>query len=436
MRERKLLVKEAVILAAGYGKGLEPITHTRHKVLVPLLGRPLIRHHLDSLASLGVENFVVVVSYLKTQVEEEVRSWASGRSVDVRVVEQGVPLGTGHALNAAMNFLSSDRFILVYGDIYTPLEGFRAVAECGGEACIGAYEVEHPERFGVLKVEGGFLKGIVEKPENPPSNLINAGIYLLPYSIGDYVTNLEPSPRGEYELTDALTKYSALMPVAVARLPYWKDVGRPWSLLELNRYLLNRLGSTRIEGRMEDGVVVKGPVVIEEGAEILSGTYIKGPVYVGREASVGPNAYLRPYAIILEGAKVGFNVEVKESIVMEHAHAAHQAYIGDSIVGEYSNLGAGTILANLRFDGKPVPFTVKGRRESSGRKKLGAFLGGYVKTGVNVSTHPGVKIGAYSWINPGLVVKKDLPPCSHLKGDWEVGTVKEECRVDLSVWRP
>ena len=137
--------------------------------------------------------------------------------------------------------------------------------------------------------------------------------------------------------------------------------------------------------------------------------------YIGKDVEVGPNAYVRSYSVILDGSRIGFNVEVKESVIMEHTHISHQAYVGDSVVCEGVNLGAGTILANLRFDGKTVKVRIKGAVEDSGRRKLGAFIGGYVRTGVNVSVFPGVKIGAYSWIYPGVTVTDDVPPKSILK---------------------
>jgi UDP-N-acetylglucosamine diphosphorylase/glucosamine-1-phosphate N-acetyltransferase len=427
-------MREAIILAAGYGKGLEPLTHTRHKVLVPVLGSSLLKHHLEILHDLGLENFIIVTSYLKEQLSAYLRRLSKDEGYNYVLVDQGEPLGTGHALLKALDKVSTEEVLIIYGDVYTSSDDIKQLLNAGGEA-IGAAEVKDPENYGVIEESEGVLKGILEKPDNPPSRIVNAGIYVLRSDFRKYLEELEPSVRGEYELTDALTKYARVHPIKVVRISEWVDVGRPWKLLEVNRRALDGITKGRVKGGVESGAFIKGPLVVEEGAEIYSGSYIMGPVYIGKNAVVGPNAYLRPYSVVLEGAKVGFNVEVKESIIMERAHVAHQAYVGDSIVGEDSNLGAGTILANLRFDGREVPFTVKGVRVSSGRKKLGAVIGGHVKTGVNVSTFPGVKIGAYSWINPGLSVSRDVPPCVHVVANGEFKPLREPCPLDLSVWR-
>ncbi len=427
---------EAVVLAAGYGKGLEPITHTRHKVLVPIINKPLIEYHISNLSSAGIKKINVVVNYLRSQVEESLKKIAQKYGVDFSVIDQGKPLGTGHALLKAMERVSSEHILVIYGDVFIEREDLLKIINSGRAPLIASYRVPDARNFGVLEVSDGTLRKIIEKPETPPSNLINAGIYLLDHHIIRYLERLEPSPRGEYELTDAINEYTKDVPVKVAELGFWMDVGRPWRILDLNKRLLSRYSEQIVKGHMEAGAVIKGPVVIEEGAEVLSGTYIMGPAHICKGASVGPNAFIRPYSVILENAKIGFNVEVKGSVVMEGAHVAHQAYVGDSIVGEESNLGAGTILANLRFDNALVPYRVKGRKESSSRRKLGAIIGGHVKTGVNVSTYPGVKIGAYSWINPGLAVREDIPPCTHYVAEGVFKPVRGECRVDLSVWRP
>ncbi len=429
-------MKEAVILAAGYGRGLEPITHTRHKVLVPLLGSTLLEHHISSLAGVGVEKLVVVVNYLKEQVAAEALRLARKYGINVELVDQDEPLGTGHALLKAADRLTGDEFLLLYGDVYVGRDDLgRLINESQGGPAIAAYRVNDPERYGVLLTEGGMLRRIVEKPANPPSNLINAGVYVLTRDVLRYVERLEPSPRGELELTDAINEYARKAGIKVVEASYWVDVGRPWSLLKLSKHLLSHVTKPVIKGVVEEGVRIKGGVIIEEGAEVRSGTYIVGPAYVGREATIGPNAYLRPYAVVLKGAHIGFNVEVKESIVMERTHIAHQAYVGDSIVCEESNLGAGTILANLRFDDANVRYVVKGRLEDTGRRKFGAVIGARVKTGVNVSTVPGVKIGACSWINPGLTIYRDVPPCTHVVREGVFKQVRCGCVVDLSVWR-
>lgn len=425
---------EALLLAAGYGRGLEPLTHTRNKVMIPVINKVLLDHHVENLARAGINKIVVVVSYLRDQVVERARLLAEKFSCDVRVVDQGKPLGTGDAVRRGLEEISSDYFLVVYGDIYVRYDDVDKLVKVGRNS-VGAYEVSDPRRYGVLIVDENLvLRDIIEKPEVARSSLINAGIYVLSSKIRRYLEELQPSPRGEYELTDAVVKLGKEESVRVVKLSYWRDLGRPWNLLELNKDLMSSWREPVIKGRVESGVVIKNAVYVDEGAEILSGTYVVGPAYVGRNAVVGPNSYVRPYTVILDEAKVGFSVEVKESIIMSKTHVSHLAYVGDSIVGEDCNLGAGTITANLRFDEKPVSYVVKGVKESTNRIKFGAVFGDHVRTGVDVSTMPGVKVGAYSWIYPGAVVTRDVPPCSVYVSEEDVRVLRGECKVDKDLW--
>ncbi len=423
---------DAVILAAGYGRGLEPLTHTRNKVLLPVINTPLLKYQIEALKAVGVSKVVIVVNYLKDQVERFLNSLKI--NMDMELVDQGKPLGTGHALMKALERVTAERFLVLYGDVYVSIDDLKRIATLNPPVVAG-YEVKDPKLYGVLVINSdGLLKEIIEKPANPPSNVVNAGVYILKPDILKHLNKIEVSSRGEYELTDAITSYAKEVPVKVFKLSYWVDIGRPWKLLELNKKLMDSWSKSIIKGHVESNVVIKGNVVIEEDAEVLSGTYIMGPAYIGKEVVVGPNAYIRPYTVILDKSRIGFNVEVKESLIMSYTHISHQAYVGDSIIGEHNNLGAGTILANLRFDNGMIHYRVKGKKENTGRSKFGAVLGDYVKTGVNVSIMPGVKVGAYSWIYAGVTVCEDVPPCTFYKGRGNTTKIHGECPIDLSLW--
>jgi len=403
-------------LAGGKGVGLEPITNTRPKPLVPILGSKLIERHLISLSRVGIKKVVVVVSYMGDVIKKFADEVAQKLGLDLVYVDQGLPLGTADAVMKAAPYVSVNDFVVLYADIYFRDADFlnNLIRCCGNVVTVA--EVGDPSRYGVVVVSDGRVVKIVEKPKQYLSSYVNAGIYRFDGRLVRFLERTEPSERGEYELTTTMQ----LMIDAGIEFNYlvvdgWLDIGRPWSLLEANKLELSSLNKQLINGYVESGAVIKGPVIIGEGSQILSGSYIVGPSYIGRGVVVGPNAYIRPYTVVLDNSRVGFNVEVKESIIMENTHISHQSYVGDSVVCEGVNLGAGTILANLRFDEKTVKVRVKGVLEDSGRKKLGAFIGGYVRTGVNVSVFPGVKIGAYSWIYPGVVVTDDVPPKSILK---------------------
>ncbi len=410
---------DAVILAAGRGERLKPFTDTRPKTLIPIMEKPLIHYVMKTLRAVGVRRVFIVVHYLKEKIFEFLREGAD-YGMDVEYVDQGKPLGTGHALLPLADKIQG-KFVVFYGDILLfSDEPLKKMVHSGNYAIL-ATRVRDPWNYGVLMVREGRLEGVVEKPStNIPSNLINGGVYVLGPEIFTFLRKIEPSPRGEIELTSALHEMCKTIDIEVVEVEEsdWGELGKPWDILELNkRMLLKEVegGKSNIRGVIEKNVVIKGPLIVEEEATILSGAYIEGPVYVGRRARVGPNCYIRPFTVIGEGVRVGNACEIKASVLMKGAHVSHLSYVGDSVLGEGVNFGAGTITANLRFDDKPVAMFLKNKKVSSGRRKLGAFVGDYVKTGVHVSFMPGVKVGAYSWIAPGAVIYRDVPPKSFVK---------------------
>jgi bifunctional UDP-N-acetylglucosamine pyrophosphorylase/glucosamine-1-phosphate N-acetyltransferase len=188
----------------------------------------------------------------------------------------------------------------------------------------------------------------------------------------------------------------------------WLDIGKPWDLLDINSRVLSSAKS-EIQGKVEERVHLGESVFIGNQARIRSGTYIEGPAYIGKGSDIGPNCYIRPYTSIGQKVRVGNACEVKNSIIMNHVHIGHLSYIGDSIIGEGSNLGAGTITANLRFDRKSVNMKINNMIVDTNKKKLGVFMGDKIRTGVGTLFMPGVKIGPNSWIFPNIVITKDIP---------------------------
>jgi bifunctional UDP-N-acetylglucosamine pyrophosphorylase/glucosamine-1-phosphate N-acetyltransferase len=179
-------------------------------------------------------------------------------------------------------------------------------------------------------------------------------------------------------------------------------------LLEANRWALMRMHH-KVYGLVENGAHLIGPITVAETARIRSGAYIEGPAFIDEESDLGPNCYIRPYTSIGKKVRVGNACEIKNSIIMDGTHIGHLSYVGDSILCENCNLGAGTITANYRLDAGTIKMMVKDEVVDSGRKKLGVVLGDNVKTGINALLMPGVKVGNNSWVGPNLVVHRDLP---------------------------
>jgi bifunctional UDP-N-acetylglucosamine pyrophosphorylase/glucosamine-1-phosphate N-acetyltransferase len=412
-----------IVLAAGIGKRLRPLTETKPKVLMPVAGKPVIYYPLKMLSLLNVNEVYIVVSYMKEAVEDCAKKLANELSLNVHFITQEKELGTAHAVKTVIEKVL-DYAIVAYGDLYINPEHVANMLKPVIEKkrnVITAVEVSNISKYGKLMVSEDRVLKIVEKPFEGGKGLANAGIYAIKDSTLKLVEEIKSSIRGEYELTDLIEIANSRgegFNYIVIGSEEWQDIGYPWDLLSANKMALKNLSQKIVLGDVDPHATVKGAVYVDEGAVVKGCTYIEGPAYISHDAVIGPNAYIRPYTVIMPKAHIGFSVEVKESIVMENTHAAHLTYIGDSIVAENVNLGAGTMLANLRFDEAIVKVYVEGRKVESGRRKLGAIIGGYVKTGVNVSIMPGVKIGSHSIIYPGVTVYRDVPSKTIVTKDW------------------
>ena len=395
-----------VVLAAGRGTRMRPLTDRRPKPLLPVADRSLLERVFDTAVDV-IDEFVVVTGYRGEAIREAIGE--SYRDHPVSYVEQAEALGTAHAV-AQVEPIVDDDFLVLNGDVVVDASLPRALADTDGTA-VAATEVPDPRAYGVLSTaDDGSLAGIVEKPDDPPTNLANVGCYAFEPAVFEYIDRTPESERGEYEITttiELLLEDGHRIEVA----PYegtWLDVGRPWELLEANELALGELDDGVEEsGTVEDGVRLRGPVVIEDGARVRSGAYIEGPALIREEAEVGPNAYIRGSAVVGPDAHVGHGVEVKNSVLMADTSVGHLSYVGDSVLGRGVNFGAGTTVANLRHDDANVRMGVKGDRVDTGRRKLGAIVGDGAKTGINTSLNAGVKLGAGEMTGPGEVLTRD-----------------------------
>ncbi len=391
---------------------MRPLTETRPKPLLPVLGEPMICRHVRELATrVQPDEVIVVVSYLKDAMEEAVRRCYEGR---VTIVDQGEERGTGDAIRVAIEASGPSKYLIVYSDLFLSGRAYDVISKMRPYTVLTA-EASEPWNYGVVTVRDGRLLRVVEKPprEQVSSNLVYSGALAVEYEFLDFLRKIKPSPRGELEVTDALNELAGKADVNIATIGQedWLDVGRPWDYLLANRLALRDAvarGGARVRGEVHSTAFMGEGVIVEEGAEVGPYTVIEGPAYIGPGVRVGPSSHIRPETILLSGSKVGYAVEVKASVLMENARAPHFNYVGDSVIGEDVNLGAGTITANLRFDHGTIKVEVKGERVDTGLTKLGAIMGGHSQTGINVSLMPGVKVGSYAVIFPGCVVYRDV----------------------------
>ena len=395
---------KAVVLVAGKGTRMEPLTSGCPKVMLQVANKPILEHILNSAIEAGIEGFVFITGYLEEQIREyfgDGNKWG----VSIEYVRQKEQLGTANAIGCAKGYVEG-AFLVLNGDMLIGQEDLKLLLSRPEEAVICVKEVENPSDFGVLETENNKVVRIIEKPENPPTNLANAGIYLFRESIFDFIDRTRASIRNELEITDSIQ----MLIDSQATVGYslleggWIDVGYPWDLLKANEYLLKGLEGS-CEGTVEPNATIKGQVEIGKGTLIRNGSYIEGPVIIGENCDIGPNCYIRPSTAIGNNARIGNAVEIKNTIIMENTHVGHLSYVGDSVIGRRCNFGAGTKVANLRHDGKNIKVMIKDKILDSGRRKLGVIMGDDVHTGINTSINIGVIMEKGRCTSPGEIVK-------------------------------
>lgn len=396
-------VSRAIVMAAGEGSRLRPLTVNRPKCCIPVAGKPLIKHVLDNLKAAGLREAIVIVDYHAEKVREALRDYSG---LKISFVQQERGYGTGAALLSVKDKVSGPVFVCA-GDIVTESNAVKKVIyEHSGALTIGLKEVPNPSQYGVAVLSGSSVTGFEEKSLKPSSNLANTSLYVAEPSFFKELDGIKPSPRGELELTCAIKSMASRNRVTGVRIKdRWIDVGNPWQVLEANEFLLSSLKTKKL-GKVSNSTL-KGPVFVEKGAEVFD-SYIEGPAYVCSGAKIGPFAYIRASSSIGPFCSIGGGTTVKNSVLFDKVNAKHLAYIGDSVVGSRCNFGSGTQTANYRFDSGTVSMTIRNARIDSGRKKLGCVLGDEVKTGVLSCIMPGRVVGNNCWVGAGVVLSFDL----------------------------
>jgi UDP-N-acetylglucosamine diphosphorylase/glucosamine-1-phosphate N-acetyltransferase len=398
---------KAVILAAGEGNRMRPLTYTRPKVMLPIANKPILEHLLIEAKEAGIREFIFIVGYHDEQVRDYFGSGEKWR-VSISYCNQRKQLGTADAVRAVEGLVKGS-FLMINGDIIVDRQDIKSLAS-KDKTTMSLIGVKDTRNLGLVEVKGNRVVRIHEKVDKPPSNLANAGLYLFTPAIFPAIVQTPKSPRGEYEITDSLQlMIDGGQAVAYQKIGYWLDLSYPWHLLTANESILSEIKAENL-GQIEDNVVTKGAVSIGQGTIIRSGSYIIGPVTIGQNCDVGPNCYIRPFTAIGDDCHIGSAVEVKNSIIMKGTKIPHHNYVGDSVIGEDGNLGAGTKIANFRLDEKEIWMA----GNNTGRQKLGAIIGDGVKTGINVSINIGTMIGNNTHIGPGALVSGIIAPESKI----------------------
>jgi glucose-1-phosphate thymidylyltransferase len=333
---------KGVLLSGGTGSRLRPITHTGPKQLVPVANKPVLEYAIEDLKEAGITEIGVILGNKGRNEIQELLSDGSKYGVDITYIIQGNPLGLAHAAGCARDFVGDDDFVMYLGDnilksgVTELVESFQAGNYGAG---IALQEVENPQAFGVADVDdaGNVIK-LIEKPDKPPTNLALIGMYVFSPAVFDAIENLEPSWRGELEITDAIQNlledgYEIDSHVVTG---WWKDTGKPEDILEANRLVLEDK-ELNTEGVIEDSAETDGQIELADSAIIEDGAVVRGPVSIAENTTIKSGTYVGPYTSIGANSTLE-NIHIENSVVIGDSDITASGRIVDSLLGRNANV--------------------------------------------------------------------------------------------------
>ncbi|MFW6220766.1 MAG: bifunctional sugar-1-phosphate nucleotidylyltransferase/acetyltransferase [Nanoarchaeota archaeon] len=392
---------KAVILAGGKSTRTYPLTLTRPKPLLKVANKTIMEHNLEQLNGI-VDEVLIIVGYKNEMIINYFKN--QFKKIKIKYIIQKEQLGTGHALLLAEPFLK-DKFLVMCGDDFYSKKDIIKLTKYNNATLV--FEKENPKEFGVFIVENNKIINFIEKPQDFEIGLCNTSCYILTSKVFDLLKKLKKSPRGEYELTDAVLELIYQNEFKIVKVKdYWIPISYSWDLLNANSHFLKDIKSN-IKGIVDKSVKVDGNLILGKESVILPGVFIEGNVIIGKNCKIGPNTYIRGPTTIGNNCRIGPS-EIKASIFFDNCRCDHVSCIGDSILGEKVHIGAHTVVANLRHDGKNHKSLIKNQLIDTKRRKLGVIFGDNTDTGINTSFYPARKMWPNTFTFPSEVVKEDI----------------------------
>jgi len=405
---------KAVFLCGGVGKRMSPLSED--KFLLRFVGKLLLEYQIEQARRAGLKEFIIIGSPSNIDKIKAITQSISGASFAFAVQEK--PLGMANALEAAQNMLSDEPIIVVNPNDVLESTAYTSIIEeyqrDSVTSYILAYETKEYFPGGYLVVsKDGKVKAIIEKPRrgNEPSNLVNMVVHLhtQPRKFLECIATTVTSADDVYE--QALNKMirEGYRVKAMRYNGFWGAIKYPWDIFPVMEHFLKHIEKNiSPKAAISSTAVIEGDVLIEEAVKVLENAVIKGPCYIGRNSIIGNNALIRCGSHIGEDCVVGYGTEIKHCYIGDKCWF-HRNYFGDSIVGNNCSFGAGTVTANLRLDERNISVKVGKEEIDTGLNKLGAFIGNGVRTGINVSLMPGIRVGAGCFVGPHVSLNQDLP---------------------------
>ena len=379
---------KAVVLAAGEGQRLEPLTNLRPKPMVPIANQPLLEYVIDSVSDAGIDEIVLVVGYKRERLQTyfgDGHRWG----VDIEYAVQEKQLGTGHAVLQAEDHVD-DEFLVLNGDRIITANLVEQLVEKrrnSDETVMAVTRADDPTEYGVVTLDGDRVSGITEKPRATaaPSDIVNAGVYAFDQSVFDAIRDIEPDPTGELALTAAIERHLDDEPVRAVRYRgLWVDVSYLWDVTAVTAQVLDEL-----DDPIQNGVV-------DEGAQVAD------DVRIGSDTRVGANATVRRGSALGNNVTVGANAVLSNVVAFDDATIGDGAVLNDCIVAENATIGPNTTVS-----GGPADVVVDDTYCES--VDLGAVVGDNASVGGGAVLVGGTVIGDGATVQDGVTVSGRVP---------------------------
>jgi glucose-1-phosphate thymidylyltransferase len=332
---------KGIILHGGHGTRLRPLTHTGPKQLLPIANKPMSNYCVETLIQAGISEIAFIVGGIGAEKVKEYYENGEKFNAKFSYIKQDFPKGIAHAISLCQDFINGEKFIVFLGDniinkdISEYISNFQ---KSNVNASLLLCEVDNPSQFGIAEVKNNEIIKITEKPKNPSSNLAVTGIYCLTPYIFEIIKKLKPSWRNELEIADALQMLIQEKKELTFEMitDFWKDTGTPKDIVEANKKILENMKEFQ-KGKIENGVVISGKVMVEEGTIIKKGVKITGPVIIGKNCIIEKNSEIR------ENTSIGDNSQIREciisdSIIMSDCIFEGKFEIKNSIIGSNSKI--------------------------------------------------------------------------------------------------
>lgn len=386
---------KAIILAAGRGKNLNPLTETRPKPMISICGKPVLEYIIRGLVETGTRDIQMVVGHgansIKKYFERGERFGAN-----IQYIEQEEQTGIGNAvLLAQKKFVPGERFFLVYADILFESNIFAKTIETynlklAPVASITLTPTIHPFYGNVCVNQHIAITTIADHlDESQAGGYVLAGVFIFDSTLFDILKETNGDMRQAFE---QIVKKQGLFGSIFEH--EWIDLGYPWNVLDANRFLMKSYHHATIASsvKFEGNVTINGPVQIMDDVVIGSGAIINGPCYIGRGTYIGNNVLVRKNTSIGAESIIGFGVELRNCVLFDKVRVGRLSFIGDSVIGSDVEIGSGIMTVNNLMTGETVKVSISGQPIDSGLVKLGAFIGDRTKVGASNTLAPGTII--------------------------------------------